>query len=316
MRMRISITPLVLLGLAALALPHVVHAAIPLLDSTFHIIPQTTSNCPLGWNGVMETIQNIMNAAITLGIFITVLTIGYAGILWVISPFSPESRQKGRTAIISAFTGLALVLAAWLIVSAFMGVLYNSVPFGGQSWNSILQASGSDQCLPEIPYTSPIAGNDSSLTALVNGGGTGAQCATYNANCSPVALQTVGFNETAANVMSCIAVTENSGSATGCNGNACGTFQIMLTANSLSGSACAKYNNGNSTLSCPSLCKGANGAAVKSEASCQPCVSAANDAMCNAQSALALYNKSGYTPWTSSSDNTKSGTCVSKYGGS
>ena len=149
-------------------------------------------------------------------------------------------------------------------------------------------------------------------TKVKNNTGPAGQCS--NANCSPNALKDAGFNDTAANVMSCIAITENSGNSSGCNGNACGTFQIMLTANQLNGPSCAQFNDGNPTLNCPALCKGANGKAAKTEASCAPCVAAANNAQCNAESAAALYNSSGYKPWTTQSDNTKSGACVTKYG--
>jgi len=60
----------------------------------------------------------------------------------------------------------------------------------------------------------------------------------------PAALrhfQAAGFSDAQAQAMSCIAMTENSGKSSGCNGNACGSFQILLTKNSLSGPDCAQY---------------------------------------------------------------------------
>jgi len=162
--------------------------------------------------------------------------------------------------------------------------------------------------------------NDGTAVPISKEGGTQGLC--NNSNCSADFLQSDaggGFSPTEAQAMSCIAITENSGNSAGCNGNACGTYQIMLTANPLSGSACARYNpNGGDTLNCPALCKGANGYAAKNEASCQPCVQAANDAQCNAQSAQNLYAQSGYSPWLGAaaggqSDNTKAAGCVQKY---
>ncbi|MBU6323115.1 MAG: hypothetical protein KGI41_00065 [Patescibacteria group bacterium] len=281
------------------------------IDSNFHIVP--TDACPLGINAVIGTINNLTHFAVVAGIIVAVLVMAYAAILWILTPFSPKNREEGRTMLISAVIGLFFVLTAWLIVSAFLAVFLAGGSFAS-NWQTILQGTGSGNCLPVPAPPAATSGAGASATPGTTPGGSqtaGPLCQT--SACSPSALQSIGFNQNQANAMSCIAMTESSGQPAICNGNACGIFQIMLTANKLTGSACAKYNNGNSTLDCPALCKAANGGAVNNEPSCQPCAKAARDAQCNDQSAYAMFQTSKYGPWTTSSDNTKSGACVAKY---
>jgi hypothetical protein len=67
------------------------------------------------------------------------------------SPFHAGNREKGRTLLLNAVIGLAIALAAWLIVDFVMKNLYN--PQAGQGsvalgpWNSIL--SGGNECVTE-----------------------------------------------------------------------------------------------------------------------------------------------------------------------
>lgn len=176
--------------------------------------------------------------------------------------------------------------------------------------------SGGTCINPDNPSQTVAASSNDYVNGAFSGLGPTVQCS--NSGCSPSAYQAADFSPAEAQAMACIAMTENSGMSTGCTGNACGALQIMLTANPLSGPSCAKYSpTGSDTLNCPAMCKGANGVAVQT-AACQPCVQAANDAACNAESAQALYAQSGYSPWLpassgGSSDNQKSLSCVQKY---
>ncbi len=317
MRSRVSLLAL-FLAVSSFAVPHFAHAAIPFFGP---IVPAGNNVCPAGWGMLMMVINNIIEFLITVGIvFWAPLMIAYAGFLYVFNPVSPEGRSKANKVLSGTIYGIVTMLAAWMIVDAIMAVLYNPGTVGG-TWASLV-GTGGDVCLPQagaLPGAglnqAPVTGISANGGVVTLSGSTLAQCSSGNTACSPAALQAAGFTPSQANVMSCIAVTESSGNpSVPCNGNACGLFQIMLTVNQLVGPACAKYNNGNPTINCPALCRGNDGAAVTT-ATCQPCVQAASDAQCNAQSAQYLYSKSGgYTPWTTASDNTKSAACVQKYG--
>lgn len=306
-------TPLFALAftLASFALPYAAHASIPFFGP---IVPNS-STCAAGWGMIIVVINNLISFLITVAIvFIAPLMIAYAGFLFVVNPVNSSGISKAKDILLNTVIGIVLALAGYLIVDALMAVLYNGKV---GSWAQIINWNG-DQCLPQLGTQAGAEFNQAPPIVTGGSGGTTGgnvgQCSSSNEACSPAALIAAGFTQTQANVMSCIATTENRGLAVGCNGNACGTFQIMLTRNRLIGPACG------GVLNCPVLCKGANGAAVRT-ASCQPCVQAANTPACNAQAAKALYDQSvksgysGYADWTPPrSDNQNAGLCVQKYG--
>lgn len=231
----------------------------------------------------------------------------------MVNPYDPSGISKAKDHLKNTIIGIVVALAAWMIVDAVMAVLYHPNDSSWGAWSSLITSGGIEPCLKQAGALSTDTLNQAKITGISANGGviatsgkSVAQCSSSNSACSPAFLQSVGFLPAQANVMSCIAVTENSGNATGCNGNACGTFQIMLTANPLVGPACG------GTLNCPVLCKGANGVAVQNEPSCQPCVQAANNFLCNAQTAKYLFSKSSYTPWTVG--NANSAACIQQYG--
>ncbi len=316
MRSRASLLVL-FLAISSLALPHFTHAGgIPYFGP---IVPENINQCAAGWSALIVVINNIISFLITIAIvFVAPIMIAYAGFLYVVNPLDPGGINKAKGILTNTILGIVVALSAWMIVDAVMAVLTpNGQPFM-QNWASLVTWSG-DPCLisagalQTLNQASPNSGAlVTGVTASGNGayvnGSSAALCNT--SACTPAFLQSVGFNSTQANVMSCIALTENGGNATGCNGNACGTFQIMLTVNNLVGPDCG------GTLYCPSLCKGNNGAAVQT-AACQPCVQAANNPKCNAETAQYLVSRSGYADWTPPrSDNQKSAACVQQYSGS
>jgi len=310
------------LATSALMLPSVAFAVgIPFFGP---LIPDAQKVCPGNWSLVIEVVNRSISLALTIVIvFIAPITIAYAGFLYVINPMNSSGMSQAKELLKNAVGGIVLSLAAWLIVNAVMAVFYkaSSPGFNNTPWSSIVTGDSSKFCLDQkgtkpgdglnqASGTGTGSGTGSTTPPSTGGGGGGSAaglCPDSNNACSPAALMAAGFSATEANVMSCIALTENSGRATGCNGNACGTFQIMLTVNPLVGPSCG------GTLNCPSMCHGNNGAAVKT-AECQPCVQAANTPACNAEAAHNLFTQSGYGPWTTSSDNTKSGACVREYG--
>lgn len=299
------------------ALPHIAHASIPFFGP---IIPNEINQCAAGWNAVMIVVNRAIELALTIAIvFIMPVMIAYAGFLYVVNPVDPSGISKAKKILINTIAGIVIALAGWMIVDAVMAAIYNPSAESGVTrldvWSSLIRTDGTGLCLIQETSLQKLNQTNLQVTGLNASGNvayvfgkTGAVCSDANPACSPSVLQAAGFTPAQANAMSCIAITENGGNATGCNGNACGTFQIMLTVNKLVGPSCG------GTLDCPSLCKGNDGAAVAT-AACSPCVLAANNAACNAEAAHHLFSKSGYGPWTTSSDNTKSAGCVQQYGG-
>jgi hypothetical protein len=324
--MRSRVPPFALLLVVGLfVLPFAAHATgIPNFGP---IIPSGDQTCPLGFGALIMVVNNLITFVLTLAIvFVAPIMIAYAGFLYVVNAVNPSGISKAKSILWNTILGIIIALAAWMIVDALMAALYNPSAFEA-TWSSIV--TGGDICLtqagtaPGSGLNSGTGGTGSGITTSSGGGsgtsgsGNNAQCSSSNPACSVQALESAGFGQTQANVMSCIAMTENSGNATGCNSvNACGTFQIIVTVNQLNGPDCAQFNNGNPTINCPAICHGNNGVAVTT-AACQPCVQAANNAACNAESAYSLYQQSsGYGPWTTSSDNKNSGGCIQQYGGS
>ncbi len=312
MRSRVHVFALALIA-GSLALPHFAHAAIPFFGT---IVPDNISRCAAGWGAVITIANNIIQFTLTIAlVFLLPIMITYAGFLMVVNQGNPGKITQAKNIILNTVLGIVIAMAAWLIVDAVMVALYDPSKFDGETWMSLIGSHGAADCLIQEGALQNLNQTSLQVTGLsANGeyayvfGKTGALCADGNGACSPSVLKGVGFSPAQANVMSCIAGTENSQQATGCTGNACGTFQIMLTKNQLVGPSCG------GTLDCPSLCKGSSGAAVKT-AACQPCVQAANNAACNAETAYSLFKQYGYKPWTDWSDNKQSAACVQQYGG-
>lgn len=316
MRSRVPLLAILLVA-SALAAPHLVHAAVPFFGP---IVPESYATCPGGWGLLMTVINNVISFLLTLIIvFVAPLMIAWGGFLLVTNPFNPDAKTRAKSIIMNTIIGIIVALAAWMIVDLVMAVLYNPNSFGA-TWTELLTTKG-DACLTQAGANKGDVANDAtnltgvdSVGNLIGARGVPtAQCPLGSTICSPAALRAAGFDPVAAEVMSCIAMTESGGNPEVCNKNACGVFQIMLTVNPLTGPACAKYNNGNELINCPAICKGSNGVAVTTSA-CQPCVQAAKDPQCNATSAKNLHDKNGTGPWTPpDSDNTRAGACK-KYG--
>ncbi len=154
MRLLLLILPLLLFVSAVVPVAHA--ADIPLLDSSFHIVPDAhdlDASCPVGaplsFGAVLEIIQRMMNAAISFGILIFVIIMTWGGFLMITSVTNPEARSTARGMLTNAAIGLLIVLSAWLIVDFVMKTLYSSTGedtagvFG--PWNSIL--NGGKACV-------------------------------------------------------------------------------------------------------------------------------------------------------------------------
>lgn len=98
------------------------------------------------WGCIMQTVQNTVNFAITLGMIIAILYIVYSGFLFVMSAGNPSSREAAKTRLTNVVIGFVVVLAAWLVVDFVMKRLYGESGEWGP-WNAILAEDGKPHCL-------------------------------------------------------------------------------------------------------------------------------------------------------------------------
>src|SRR3989344_9682890 len=81
-------------------------ANLPLFDPSFSIVPsECTVECPCGAGAILQFIQNIMNAAISVGVIAFLFIIVYAGFLFISSPTNPEAHSKAKSMITNAAIG-------------------------------------------------------------------------------------------------------------------------------------------------------------------------------------------------------------------
>ena len=282
-----------LLVAGSFALPLAAHATIPFFGP---IIPDSINRCALGWGAVIDVINRIIEFLITLAIvFVAPIMIAYSGFLFVVNPVNAGGKEKAKGILLNTVLGIIISLSAWLIVNAVMAVLYNPGS-AGETWTSLIGSGGIDPCIKlEKSLNQTVTGSGVTGVSASGGvvySGAVAQCSSSNLACSPAALQSAGFTQSQANVMSCIAVTESSGipgtppyniAHPGSNSTACGTFQITQTTwNKYATGSCANFSN-------------------------------CTNATCNMQVARTLVEKNGYTDWTCANCNSKATACIQKY---
>ncbi|MDB5194937.1 MAG: hypothetical protein JWO84_121 [Parcubacteria group bacterium] len=313
--------PIALTLFVSAALP-VYAANLPLLDPNFSIVPKECSTCPCNYYGLLQLIQNLMNAGISIGIIAFVLVTAYAGASFMLNPTNPESRSKARSMLINVVVGMVILLTAWLVVDFVMKVLYdpNATLSGSEKfgpWNEILSSPDTKWCIEQKSPTA-IGGVIGSIITRELAGSTGPQVlanggsGSCNANEVQTAATAGGYRITAqqANVLACLARPESScglntaGARTsdGKSTSASGPWQILLGANdtchSLNIPACGNLN-----------CSAAySGGHVKSDAASQAlaaqCQAAANNLTCGAAAAACIVQASGgsYSAWTGTGD--------------
>ncbi len=240
---------------------------------------------------LVELGQNLLTWFIGIMASFIALMFAIGGLKMVMSGGNTESVSKARSIMSSSIIGFFILLAAWLIVDTVMKLFVDEAQVG--VWNSI-------ECAVQPTMTGTPGGTPTTGPIVTGGtppvaGGSGVQCSPSNSACSVNALKALGYTDTQANVMSCIAMTESSGNPNtppydqthpGSNSSACGLFQIVRTT--------WKAN--------------ATGACSNFETSCK-------SAVCNAQVARTLVSRNGYSDWTCPSCNAKAQGCINKYGG-
>lgn len=179
--LRTSILAVVLLG--SVVAPHLAFAAgLPVLDGSFHIVPDAhdlDESCkvgaPLSFGAVMYVAQNFVNAGISFGILFFVIIMVWSGILFIASVTNPESRSAAKKMLENAVIGMLIILSAWLMVDFVMKTLYNPNKAGLGPWNNIL--NGGVACViasaPLHLYDGAIT--VTAITSSADSGGSGGQ---------------------------------------------------------------------------------------------------------------------------------------------
>ena len=334
--MRRLLVPFLFLTLLSLALPFEAQADMPLFDPTWHLVPdahELDADCspgaPLGFAGVLQLIQNLMNAGISIGILICVLVIAFAGMLFILTPANPENHSMARQMLTNAAVGLLIILSAWIVVDFVMKVLYQGE--SGQEgkfgpWNEIL--TGGDYCvkaqtgvqslfnqaIAELPYTPP-----------GTGGAAGGTCSVPSSQANPCSVTNMQQQCFAARATdaSRICMLESAGGQAAIKSGSdkldggtgpsysIGLWQINLTVHKVDGLNCPAAftkpcGQGYGTLVGPSK-PGACNSSLKTDKASQDlyakCVLAAQDPAKNTTVACSLYKSAGgFQPWTYSAN--------------
>ena len=127
---------------------------LPLLTSA-HTIPyfgpileKGWDTCPLGWDAVIMTINNVIVIAITYAItFLAPAVFAYAGFLLVTNPFNPSAKEKAKSMITNLVIGIVIALSGWMIVDALMAVLYHPSGSTFGAWSDLI-TGGTKPCIP------------------------------------------------------------------------------------------------------------------------------------------------------------------------
>ena len=288
-------------------------ANLPLLDPNFSIVPKCPDGLPLGPGGVLQLIQNVMNAGISIGVIAFVLVITYAGFLFILTPTNPESRSKAKTVLGNATIGFIIVLAAWLIVDFIMKILYSG---GGQfgPWNKILTFTDTNKCI-QVVESKKIDGLPTAIDAAVNGvgisggsyGGSGStgglsvgRCAIQSSGPCSVTNLTSYFGD-AATTFSKICSHESSGCAVKTSTTdktaegqpvSFGCLQVNISAHPIGG-----YNCPAAFTSPLRLASQRQNVHIKNQSLYEQCKAAALNNSTNLQYSADLYRREQLQPW-------------------
>ncbi len=130
--------------LGTLALPLAAHATgIPYFGP---IVPTNAQACAAGWGSLAQLVNNAIAFLITLLVlFVAPFMIAWAGFLYVVSPGNPSMRSKASSILLNTAIGIAVALAAWLIVNAFLSALTTK---GVADWTRTMFNTSAPPCLP------------------------------------------------------------------------------------------------------------------------------------------------------------------------
>ena len=307
-----------LLLLVVLFVPFVVSAQsnLPLFDPEWQLVPdahELDSDCPvgapLGFGGVLQLLQNGMNAAISFGVIICVLIIAFAGILWILTPTNPENHSQAKKVLTNAVIGLLIILSAWLIVDFVMKILYNQNLEGFGPWNTIL--SGGDVCVQKVDTKPLFGGGITNVPGETSGGGSGGRPPVGGGTClvqdtGACAVSNLSIFGTAAVKASKVCYGEsrgNAGQASGVDKLGDGTpysfglFQINITAHKINGLDCpSAFTKKSCTVR---SCGPGTGVVVRNATLYNQCKNAAKNPATNIRTAHRIYLEAHarWSPW-------------------
>lgn len=337
--------PLLLLFVLCVPVVASAQSGLPLFDPDWQLVPDAhkidPENCPvgypLGFGGVLQLVQNGMNATISFGVIIFVLVIAGAGILWILTPTNPENHSQAKKILTNAVIGLLIILSAWLIVDFVMKLLYNPNANNMGPWNQIL--SGGDLCIKPMENLQPLFDGDIfAVPGRGSGEGSGGPASVGTGTCSPALITNAAsmggypLTQAQANTFSCLAKAESScgsniSGATTVGGQpttAHGMFQIVMgyddKCHNLNVTVCSSAARnagwrGSGNLNCS---RAFSGGRVKpgQEELARVCRAAAANIVCNVSAAACLLKeRPDFGDWTSDSRSSRQRACIATFAG-
>lgn len=138
---------------------------------------------------------NLAQFILTLigGIVVGMVVLG--GVMLLLSAGSSERVQKGKSIIVGAFIGLAIVLGAYMAVNAFiasfLGASFSNVQLFGQDWSAL--------CKKDVrTYVQSCSGEQDGTPCQASGCNDAAYCVCYASACI-TQCQAIGVAATSAN---------------------------------------------------------------------------------------------------------------------
>ncbi len=279
---------------------------------------QATISAP-DYGCVLQTLQNLINFGISLGVLAVILYIAFAGFQLITNGGNPGKLAKTRERLLNAVIGIAVILSAWLIVDFVMKTLYNDSSYG--PWNAILADNGNHQCLvvknPTVISVQTVVNDATSVapgtTGNTTSSGTASNTGIFACNAarlqSEAAASGVSISDDEANKLACLAKPESTcgqgttgaHTASGKATSAAGPWQNILgdkdSCHSLNLPACGNLN-----------CSAAySGGKVKPDANSQALAAQCQKAIaglgCSVAAADCLIKADrGYSAWTGTGD--------------
>lgn len=159
---------------------------------------------------VVKLINNVIEFALILSVFIATVLFAYAGFLFVTAQGNESKIASGKHIFVDVFIGILIALIAFLVVDTMMQMLVGNNLLGGGKWNEI-------QCVANPTPTSPGGPwqPGSTTPAVIGGAGEGSGAGDTTFSCRPSEMQGGG---------SCVEVSQTalaSKNCAGCSGGGC-----------------------------------------------------------------------------------------------
>lgn len=283
------------------------------------------------WGCVMQTVQNLMNFAVSISIIFIILAIVYAGASFMLAGTNAHQREAGKKMIANAVIGTLVVLSAWLVVDFIMKVLYDSENPQFGPWNELLAPGNAPRCfqvrsapppLPGIAREPEWSGGGSTAGGNTGAGGSCSIPTSAGNPCSVQTLQSTCFGSRAQDAARICSLESAGGNPRAESGSdrlinergrpaySIGLWQINLTVHQVAGlncpaaftQACAPGNGSLVGSSQPGACR----ARIRDWDLYNQCKEAAKNPRNNSAVACRLYSQSGanggFQPWAYSAN--------------